>query len=313
MKSHLLPCLLISLAATLVAVAFWKPSDLAINQSGLYEFDQRISIVATFYPIGEFARQVGGDLITVTVLTPAGAEPHEYEPTPQQIGQVYDADIFLTNGGEVDVWATDLIPELETRGVKTVEMSTVIDTLEMEEDGEVQMDPHFWLDPSLAMHEVELIRDTLSSVDPKNISTYTLNATRYLADLSALDTAFQTELATCDQRTVVTSHDAFGYMATRYHFTILSLLGLSPEEEPSAGELADIAKEAKAKGVKYIYFETLVSPKLSETIAREIGATTLVLNPLEGLSEKEISQGESYLSVMRQNLANLKTGMVCHD
>ncbi len=313
MKSRLIPCLLVALAATLVAIAFWKPSDLVLERSGLDEVDQQVTVVATFYPMGEFARQVGGDLVTVTVLTPAGAEPHEYEPTPQQIGQVYDADIFLTNGGEVDVWATDLIPELEAHGVKTVEMSTVIDTLEMKEDGEVQMDPHFWLDPSLAMHEVELIRDTLSLIDPKNTSTYTLNTTRYLADLSALDTAFQTELATCDQRTVVTSHDAFGYMATRYHFTIISLLGLSPEEEPSAGELADIVKDAKAKGVSSIYFETLVSPKLSETIAREIGATTLVLNPLEGLSEEEISEGESYLSVMRQNLANLKIGMVCHD
>lgn len=312
MRNHVLKCLLFAAVATIFAVSFSNQKT-DTNVEDQIQNPKTLNIVTTFYPIGEFAREVGGEHVRVTVLTPAGTEPHEYEPTPQQIASVYQSDIFFLNGGEVDVWATDLIPELSARNITVTQMSSVIDLLRIEENGEENFDPHFWLDPLFAVKEVELIRDTLSLVDPAHKDDYAKNSGVYIGKLLALNQTFSSGLATCDQRTVVASHDAFSYLANRYHFDVLHLLGLSPEEEPSAGRLAEIATEAKQKGIRFIYFETLVSPKLSETIAREIGANTLVFNPIEGLTAEQTNAGETYISLMQENLKNLKIGMLCHD
>ena len=270
-----------------------------------------VRVVASFYPIAEFARQVGGSLVEVTTITPPGTEPHDYEPTGREVAKMHDANVMFYNGSGVDAWAERLAPELKLRGVPAVRMGSAIDLLASYEGEETATDPHFWLDPILAAKEVALIRDTLSTVDAKNGATYAKNADAYLARLASLDAEFVSGLASCRQRTVITSHAAFAYLAKRYGFEVISISGISPEQEPSAGRMSEIAAIARAKGMTAIFFETLVSPKLSETIASEIGATTLVFNPLEGLSEEETAAGEDYESVMRQNLRNLKIGMVC--
>ncbi len=262
-----------------------------------------IHIVASFYPVAEFARQAGGSLVDVTTVTPAGVEPHEYEPTSQQVAAMYDADVFLYNGGGIDAWAERIALELEGRGVATVNMSKVV--------GASVSDPHFWLDPVFAQAEVTLIKNAVMSVDPTHAADYTQNAEAYNAVLAALFADYTSGLAVCDNRTVVTSHDAFAYLAARYHFDTVAIAGLSPEEEPSAGRIAEIAELAKEKNIGYIFFETLVSPRLSQTVANEIGASTLVFNPLEGLTDDDIAAGKSYVSVMRENLSNLRTAMVC--
>lgn len=271
----------------------------------------RVKVVASFYPVAEFARQVGGNLVTVSTITPAGTEPHDYEPTARQAAEMYAADLVLYNGSGVDAWAERLDSELRLQGVPAVRLGSAIALLASSEEDAASTDPHFWLDPTLAAKEVALIRDTLSTIDAKNAATYRANADAYLAKLSSLDADFASGLGACRLHTVVTSHAAFAYLAERYGFEVISISGISPEQEPSAGRLSEIATIAKSKGVSAIFFETLVSPKLSETIANEIGATTLVFNPLEGLSEEETVAGDDYLSVMRQNLQNLKIGMVC--
>ncbi|MEI6510425.1 MAG: zinc ABC transporter substrate-binding protein [Candidatus Uhrbacteria bacterium] len=286
----------------------WHPSTTissSTSDSG------RIKVVASFYPVAEFARQVGGDLVSVSTITPSGTEPHDYEPTARQVAEMYGADLVLYNGGGVDAWADRIAPELKIQGVPAVEMGSAVDLLASSPGEDAPTDPHFWLDPALAEKEVAFIRDTLSTINAKNAATYARNADAYLAQLSSLDADFVAGLASCHQHTVVTSHAAFAYLAKHYGFDVISISGISPEQEPSAGRLSEIAAIAKAKGVRAIFFETLVSPKLSETIASEIGARTLVFNPLEGLSAEEASAGEDYLSVMRSNLENLKTGMVC--
>lgn len=276
-----------------------------------------LAVSASFYPVAEFARHVGGDLVTVTTVTPATVEPHDYEPTAQQVASLYRSHVFLYNGGGVDAWATRLAPQLADAGVSVAQLSDAVQVLPLSSDEEESpadvpaFDPHIWLAPALAEREVNMIRDAFSAADPAHADAYAANASAYVSDLATLDQEYAHGLASCTSRTVVTAHAAFAYLAAQYHFDVVAISGISPEEEPSAGRLAEIAALAHEKNIQYIYFETLVSPKLSETIANEVGAQTLVFNPLEGLTQEEIDAGADYLSVMRTNLANLETGMLC--
>ena len=264
-----------------------------------------VRVVASFYPIAEFARNVGGELVDVSTITPPGAEPHDYEPTPRQVAEIYGADLVLYNGNGMDAWAERLAPELRAQGVPSAMMSAAIS------GDAIGTDPHFWLDPNLAAAEVRLIRDTLSEIDPADAAAYARNASSYLSDLARLNADYASGLAWCEVRTVIASHSVFAYLSARYGFDAVAIAGMSPEQEPSAGRLSEIAALAKEKNVRAIFFETLASPKLSQTLANEIGAAALVFNPLEGLTSEESAAGETYLSVMRTNLENLKTGMVC--
>jgi zinc transport system substrate-binding protein len=257
---------------------------------------------ATFYPLAEATRRVGGDRVRVATLTPPGAEPHEYEPSPRDIASIGAGGIFVMNGG-VDAWADRILPDLRARG--TV-VARVADALP-----EIADDPHVWLDPVRAKTIGGLVRDALIEADPSHATEYRRNAEAYFEDLQALDHAYEDGLKDCDIRTVVSAHDAFGYMAERYGFKSMPIAGIEPEEEPSPRQMAEIADAARKAGVKHIFFETLVSPKLAEAIASEIGAQTLVFDPVEGLSEEAMAAGEDYFSVMRENLAALRTAMVC--
>ena len=295
-----MPLAITGFAALIVAVLLLTltPS----SAPSLLDSDPLI-VEASFYPLAEFARQVGGDLITVGTITPGGIEPHEYQPTSRAITAIYGADVFLWNGDGLDVWAEAIAPEVAAKGVISVKMSAMVDSR--------YDDPHFWLDPAIAIQAVNAIRDTLSAIDPTRAETFTKNAATYSQQLSQLDADYRAGLTRCDNRVVVTPHAAFTYLANEYQFDVIPITGLSPEEEPSAGRLSAIAELAKEKNIKYIYFETLVSPKLAQTIADEIGAQTLVLNPIEGLTNEDIAAGKNYLSIMRENLTNLKTGMLC--
>ena len=297
---------LIAIIVIATGAVLWsanKPTQIAGPDSS-----RKLKIVTSFYTIGEFAHQVGGDLVDVEVITPAGTEPHDYEPTPQQIADIYASDVFLFNGAGLDSWAEKIAADLNTKqvypGVSVGEMRFAVDI-----NGAT--DPHFWLDPKLAIKEVQEISLELARIDETNRQKYTDNANSYIAKLTALSDEYKMGLAKCSQRTIVTSHNAFTYLADEYNFDVIALTGLSPDAEPSAGRLAEIAKLAEEKKMKYIYFETLVSPKLAQTIADEIGATTLIFNPLEGLTNEELAAGENYISVMETNLQNLRIGMIC--
>jgi zinc transport system substrate-binding protein len=292
--------------------------------AGLYSFNGRpepsadvsgkIKIVASFYPLADFAKNVGGGLVEVENITPAGAEPHEYEPTPQDIAKLYDANLVVLNGNGVDAWGEKIAGELRQKGVTVVIMSDHLDSLKNNapEEGESEeYDPHFWLNPVNAGKEADSIAGALIKIDGAHEKEYTLNRDNFKNKLSNLDQEYKNGLANCATRTIVTSHNAFNYLASQYDLTTLYILGLSADEEPSPKAIADTVDIAKEKGVKYIFFETLVSPKLSETIAREIGAKTLELNPVEGLTDKEIAQGKDYISVMKNNLANLQIALSC--
>jgi zinc transport system substrate-binding protein len=193
-----------------------------------------------------------------------------------------------------------------------VNASQSVQLLEMEDEGDTSQqvpDPHIWLDPVLVKGIVEAIRDAYVQVDPANRASYEANAAAFVTELEALDQKYQATLSQYDKRTIVVSHNAFGYLARRYGLDVVFIAGLSPEAEPSPQELAAISRLARERGVKYIFFETLVSPRLAQTVATEVGAQTLVFDPLEGLTDEDIASGESYISVMEQNLDNLKIAL----
>jgi zinc transport system substrate-binding protein len=280
---------------------------------------EKIQVTTSFYPLAEFSRQVGGEFVDVRSLTPTGVEPHDFEPAPRQIQTIYESDLFVFNGGGVDAWASDLAPSIEKNGVQTLEMSGLMTTLlpatESEEEGENHeeelFDEHFWLSPTRAQLQLQAIRDALVMIDPAHATQYKMNADSFITELQKLDQEYKEGLAVCDIRVAVTSHAAFAYLAHDYDFQQLSITGLSPDEEPSAGSLAELSQVAKELGVKYVFFETLVNPELAQTLAREIGAQTLVFNPLEGLTEEELDLNKDYLRIMRDNLHNLRTAMLC--
>jgi zinc transport system substrate-binding protein len=172
-------------------------------------------------------------------------------------------------------------------------------------------DPHVWLDPTLARAQVQAIEAALARADPAGRETYAANARAYVARLDALDRAFRAGLHDCARREVVTAHAAFGYLARRYKLTQLAVMGLSPEGEPNAADMAALVKRARELKVTHVFFEPLVSPRIAETLGREIGAQPLILNPVEGLTRQESEAGLGYIEVMQANLANLRTALGC--
>lgn len=295
--------LLISLAVFLVIIGliFYFGKNPSSNYVGTS--NEKIVVAASFYPIQHFTQKVVGDVAQVVTVTPMGVEPHDFEPTPQDIIRLRQSKVFFYNGAGVDAWAERAQTELTNVGVTVVALSQAV-SLESN-------DPHFWLDPVRAAQEVALIRDTLANVDPAHADAYRANAAQYISELEKLNQEYQTSLATCQTRDVVVSHDAFGYPARRYGLTLYSIAGLSPEAEPSPQHLAELTEIVTQKKITTIFFETLATPKLAETLAAETGATTAVLNPIEGLIEADLKTSKNYDILMRENLSALRGALLC--
>jgi len=273
-------------------------------------------VIASFYPIYEFTHRVAGEAAQVVSLVPTGVEPHDWEPSPQDLKEIRDARLLVYNGGGLDPWVSRLVTDHtspKTVVVRATEGVTFLTSTPSSSGKAVQPipDPHVWLDPVLAQSMVETIRRALVKADPEHAATYIENARRFTTELQALHEKFSAGLAHCARREVVTSHAASGYLAKRYGLTLVPVMGLTPEAEPSPAQLASIVRFARDRKVKYIFFETLVSPALAETLAREIGARTLVFNPIEGLTREEQAAGRGYVALMEENLANLRTALDC--
>lgn len=305
-KQKKIAAVAVAVAVMLFGIFLWQTkTETAVLPTA--KDDKKFSVIATFYPLEEFARAVGGDAISVKSIVPIGIEPHDYEPTPQDIVSIYQSDVFILNGAGIDAWAEKILPELEKRGIKVLQMSEVIGFL----SSDPVIDPHFWLDPILVQREIEAIRDTLTERDPTRTEIYNENAQRYFAELADLDKEYRAGLRQCKTRTVVASHNAFLYLAKRYDFEIISTGGFSEEAEVAPRDISQIVERMREQNLQYVFFAAFDSPKVAETIATEAGAQTLVFNPIEGLTDKERQAGENYLSIMRGNLNNLQTAMQC--
>ena len=270
--------------------------------------------LTSFYPLYFLTTSIAGDRFAVRNLVPAGAEPHDWEPSTRDMAALRDAALFVYNGAGLDAWAPRAIAA--SRSTRRVDVEATqglpLAPPEGEEAANYPSDPHAWLDPLLFKQMAAKVADGLTRADPAGKETYAANLAALQRRLDDLDQAYASGLRDCARREIITSHAAFGYLARRYGLEQIALEGVSPDAEPTPARLAEVARIARERGATYIYFETLVSPKVAETLAHEVGAQTLVLDPLEGLDEKGGQGGkEDYVSVMTANLANLRTGLGC--
>lgn len=265
----------------------------------------KLNVVTAFYPLQFLSERIGGDAVTVTNLTKPGAEPHDVELNPRQVAQVADAGVAVYLKGFQP--AVDAAVAQEAKG-RSFDVATVVELMPFDPDAdESGRDPHVWLDPVRLATIAGALGDRLARADPAHAADYRSRAGELQGQLQGLDDAYAKSLANCRRRELVTSHEAFGYLAARYGLTQIGITGISPEAEPSPRRLGQVAAEARRTGTTTIFFETLVSPKVADTIAREVGARTAVLDPLEGLTDRNAD----YFSVMRANLAALTTALGC--
>lgn len=286
----------------------------------------KIQVVASFYPMADFAEKVGGDRVEVKNLVPAGTEPHEWEPAPQDIRDIEGADVFVYNGADMETWVDDALASLpQDNGPQVVEASDGLTlrageedhdeateaatsgnaTAEADHEHEGEHDPHVWLAPENAKHEAENIKNALVAADPDHESEYEANYEAFAQQLDDLDRDYRSKLAAVPNKTIVVSHEAFGYLCDAYGLSQVPITGMDAEGEPDAQTMASIIEQVKAQGIKTVFSEDLVSPKVAQQIADATGATCEVLNPCEGLTDEELAQGEDYLSVMHDNLDKL--------
>ncbi|MGC4851151.1 metal ABC transporter substrate-binding protein [Micromonospora sp. DT15] len=278
---------------------------------------QRVDVVAAFYPLQFLAERIGGDAVRVTNLAKPGAEPHDLELNPSQVGEVSDAELIVYLKGFQPAVDDAVAQNGGDRAFDVTSVQPLLDASAGGHDHEGEeghaeesggKDPHVWLDPTRLAGIGDQLAQRLGKADPDHAADYTARATALRADLTTLDGEFKQGLATCQRREIVTSHAAFGYLADRYQLDQVGITGLSPDVEPSPQRLAHVIEEAKEHQATTIFFETLVSPKVAETIAGQVGAKTAVLDPIEGLAAG--SDGD-YLSVMRTNLRTLQTALSC--
>ena len=310
---------LLGLSAAAIAIAMVSACGSA-GESGAS--DGKVTVAAAFYPLEYAVSQIGGDHVAVQALTKPGAEPHDLELNPKQVGEVAQADLVVYEKGFQPA-VDDAVKGEAADSAFDVSPAARLDLLATEDghdhagesqeehsahEGEAK-DPHFWLDPLRYADVGDAIAAELGKRDSANAAAYTANAEKFRAQMVSLDGEFRTGLKTCEVKDLVTSHAAFGYLSEAYGFTQESITGLTPDSEPSPSALADLAAHIRESGATTVYAETLVSEDVAKTLARETGATLAVLDPIEGITTK--SAGQDYPSVMRANLATLEAGQEC--
>jgi len=293
--------LAISVVIPLTAFSLWlSEQNNTVSSSG-----KGHKILVTFYPIYQFTKAVGKEKIDISIIIPPGIEPHDWEPTIQDIQKMKDADMIVINGAGLESWIikiTSVNPD-----VMIVDTSNDIPLLERDSNGfdKSAKDPHIWLDPVLAKKQVQNIADGLIKLDPRNTKYYQQNANAYKLKLDTLDKEIKTDLSTCDKKDFLAFHDAFSYFSQEYGLHQHTIVGgLDPQTEPTAQTLQQITKDAQSLELNVIFTEEAVNPQISQVIADEIHGKVMVLSPLE-ITDKKID----YIQKMEQNLSNLKEAL----
>ncbi len=275
---------------------------------------QALRAVASFYPLQWVTQQVLGPGGRVQSLTKPGTEPHDLELTAQNVAAVSDADIVVYLKG-LQPAVDEAVESQAEHGFDVSSAAELNLTYTPMEEGEQHADeagdtdPHFWLDPMRLAKVSDVVAAQLAELDADRASTYRDNARTLRRRLESLDREYRSGLGNCANSFLVTSHNAFGYLAQRYGLEQVGITGLTPDEEPKPADLAAAARFVRENQVRTIYYETLVSPAVARTVAAETGAQTAVLDPIEGLTSE--SAGNDYVEVMRSNLANIKRGQPC--
>jgi len=282
----------------------------------------KIKVIASFYPLYEFTKNVGGEKAEVSSFIPIGIEPHDWEPSSGDILKLKGSDVFVYNGAGFEPFVEQLIDSGEYNDVVFVESAKGIDLIlpkhdeekhdtETEDEHDSEYDPHVWLDPTLVKHQVTTIKNAMIAADPQNAQYYETNANTYNEKLDSLDSKIREELSNCKKDTFMPFHDAFSYFANRYGLKIFALSGVAPESETTAAELKEFIDFVKEHQIKIIFSEELIDPRLAEVLADEAGAQVMILSPLEGLTNEDLAAGKTYISKMEENLENLKVALEC--
>ena len=302
------------------------PSDSTAQTGG------QLKVMASFYPLKYLTEQIGGDLVSVESLTPAGAEPHDLELSPASVDQLGKADAVVYLKGfqsAVDEAVEHNAPKTVIDVAPAVQLVKVSDSgnhvddhdhdadhdheadhdhdHKADHDHDMSTDPHFWLDPERMSQAATLIGQALADADPKNAQTYTSNAANVAHSMKDLGTELVSGTATCEHTTFVTAHAAFGYLADRTGLTQVGISGLDPDSSPSPARLQEISELVKAQGVSTIFTEALIDPKVAETLAQDLGIETAVLDPIES----QVNPNEDYAAAMRNNITALRTALHC--
>jgi zinc transport system substrate-binding protein len=266
--------------------------------------DGKVTVAAAFYPLAFVAERVGGNEVEVTNLTQPGQEPHDLSLSIKETAQIEDADLVLVQKGfqpPVD----DAVGQVATGRV--LDVADVVDLKPSTED-KGEKDPHFWQDPGLMAQFTVAVADELAGIDPAHAETYHSNAQELVAELDQLASDYEQGLQGCERNTIVVSHDAFSYL-DRFGLRVESIAGLSPDAEPTPADLARLQELIRTEGITTVFSERLVSPRLAQTLADDLGVRTAVLDPIEGLSDQ--TADENYVSLMLSNLAALKEANGC--
>ena len=295
--------------------------------------EDQLKVIASIYPMADFARKIGGDRVSVVQMVPAGFEPHAWEPSATDMRTFEIADVFIMNGAGIEMWTDKVLSSIRNTSLITLDASQdvpliapgaySIDDVSEKHDGDVgnedgneaedhehgSSDPHVWLDPANAKIQMKSICDAFCKADPDHEKDYRANYEKYGTELDSLDGEYRAALSSLENPYIVVSHEAFGYLCKAYGFRQIPIRGISADAEPDAARMREIIELTEEYHVRVVFFESLGSPKVAEAIARETGCETRALHPIGGLTQEEIDDGEDYFSIMRSNLEALETAL----
>ncbi len=313
---------------------FWRPLALllfcflALSCQGkdTVAVPGRLVALTTLFPLYDFAKNVAGGRADVSLLLPPGVEPHGFEPRPADIVRLNAADLFIYTSPDMEPWAQVLIKGVQSGKLEVIQAGNGIlpennrpvqahrheHRDQAASGGPNAVDPHIWLDFANAVRMVETIRDGFIRKDPAGREIYEKNAADYTERLKTLDDQYRKGLQNCEKRILVNGgHFAFAYMAKRYGFRYVSVYGVSPDAEPTAANLAGITKILRDNDLRFLFHEELINPKVAQMLSKEAGVALLKLQPAHNLTKEQFDRKDSFLSLMEENLKNLRTGMQC--
>ena len=300
------------------------------SDSSMKSESEKIQIITTLFPQYDFARVIAGDKADVTLLLPPGMEAHSYEPTPADMIKINKADLFIYTGESMEQWAHTMIESIDSDSVYVLDVSNDVSFLAPNETEECEehehdhdeedehgheeeeghyhaYDPHIWTSPKNAMIMVNNILEALCEIDPENATYYKENATRYLSELEELDDEFEEVVDNAKRDTIYhAGRFAMQYLVDEYD---IDYVAAPFEAEPSAALVAQMISNIKEQQIPAIYYEELVDPKIAQMISDETGAQMLLLHSCHNVSKEDFDQGVTYLSLMKQNVENLRIGL----
>ncbi|MDF2682607.1 MAG: zinc transporter substrate-binding protein [Brevibacillus sp.] len=325
MKKSLLAVISIVAAISIVGCGAKETASTPTSGEGAVA---KPKVYTTIYPLEYAAKRIGGDYVEVTNLIPAGVEPHDYEPTAKDMVALSGADVFAYNGSGLELWVDKTVESLDKNKTTIVNATEGMDLLHAVEEehgheseaaaagkaeehdhGHGENDPHVWLDPTKLKEQAAKVKDALVKKDQAHAADFEKNFQQLSTDLDQLDKEFKEMVAQTSKKEFMVSHSAFSYLANRYGLEQIPISGVNPADEPSPSELKELVEHVKEHQISYVLFETLVSPKVAEVIAKEAGVQTATLNPLEGLTQDDVTAGRDYLSIMRANIETLRAAL----